>query len=200
MTYKLYLKTHNKTGLMYLGMTTQEDAHVYRGSGDHWKSHYLKHGYDVTTDILFETTDHEKFKSVCRQKSNTLDVVRNPSYANLIPETGDSANPQAHKAAAKKIKDSIWVTDGERDYRIQSGYLPGGFQRGRSIRWKQGKPKGKPTYYVDGIEYGFNEAVQKFGVGIKKTFGRMRNQKLTTYTKSAYANKPQMRIDINYDH
>ena len=42
----LYVKTHRKTGLKYLGKT-KKDPFVYQGSGVHWKNHLNKHGYDV---------------------------------------------------------------------------------------------------------------------------------------------------------
>jgi hypothetical protein len=37
----LYVKTHNKTGLKYLGQTSQKDPHKYPGSGTRWR-HHLK--------------------------------------------------------------------------------------------------------------------------------------------------------------
>jgi len=51
MTIYLYLKTHNKTGLKYLGKTIQ-NPYKYQGSGEYWIPHIKKHGYDVTTKIL----------------------------------------------------------------------------------------------------------------------------------------------------
>ena len=44
--YTLYVKTHNKTGLKYLGRTTQ-DPYKYKGSGTYWRSHLKKHGNRV---------------------------------------------------------------------------------------------------------------------------------------------------------
>jgi len=46
-TIYLYLKTHNITGLKYLGKTTQE-PHKYWGSGIDWLLHIKKYGYNVT--------------------------------------------------------------------------------------------------------------------------------------------------------
>jgi transposase len=54
-TIYLYVKTHNKTGLKYLGKTTSKDPHKYKGSGTYWLSHIKKHGYDVSTEIIKET-------------------------------------------------------------------------------------------------------------------------------------------------
>ena len=50
--YNLYLKTHNKTNLKYLGYTKREDYDVYKGSGIYWKRHIKKYGYDVETELL----------------------------------------------------------------------------------------------------------------------------------------------------
>ena len=68
--YSLYKKTHNITGLSYLGFTKQ-DPFAYKGSGTYWQSHIKKHGYDVTTKILFQTTSKDeiaKTKPVKPQK------------------------------------------------------------------------------------------------------------------------------------
>ena len=48
MTIYLYVKTHSKTGLKYLGQTSSNDPRMY------WKSHLKKHGLDYTTEILKE--------------------------------------------------------------------------------------------------------------------------------------------------
>ena len=62
MTIYLYVKTHNITGLKYLGMTRQEDYHGYPGSGKHWIRHLQKHGYDYTTEIVYQTDSMDDFK------------------------------------------------------------------------------------------------------------------------------------------
>ena len=51
----LYVKTHRKTGLKYLGKTTKKDPHAYHGSGADWKIHLKEHGYDYDTEIIRET-------------------------------------------------------------------------------------------------------------------------------------------------
>jgi hypothetical protein len=58
MKISLYLKTHNQTGLQYLGKTTQ-DPFTYKGSGSYWRKHIAKHGNDVTTTILFESINNQ---------------------------------------------------------------------------------------------------------------------------------------------
>ena len=57
----LYVKTHNVTGLKYLGKTVQ-NPYEYTGSGTHWLRHLKKYGTDVTTEILLETDDKKLLK------------------------------------------------------------------------------------------------------------------------------------------
>jgi hypothetical protein len=197
MNYTLYLKTHNKTGLKYLGMTTQPDPKKYKGSGKHWQNHIQKHGYDVSTEILYETTVHSDFKTHCQKISEELDVVRDRAYANLIPETGDSTNLMGQKAAVKITKGSIWVNDGEHDYRIQSGYIPGGFKRGRLKKSKWSTPTKTTRYVINGEEIRWKHAVEKYGVGIKKHLYRLRNNpELEVWHKKAYLDKPALTIEV----
>jgi len=87
----LYLKTHNQTGLKYLGKTTQ-DPYKYKGSGLHWKSHIKKHGNDVSTEILFQTEDREEFKRVATEYSEKWNIVESTVFANLMPEEGQGGN------------------------------------------------------------------------------------------------------------
>jgi hypothetical protein len=42
MTIYLYVKTHNNTGMKYLGKTTKPDPHKYPGSGKRWTRHLKK--------------------------------------------------------------------------------------------------------------------------------------------------------------
>lgn len=89
MTIYLYKKTHNKTGLQYLGKTTSSDPHKYRGSGHIWKLHIKKHGYDVTTEILKECNSTAETKFWGEYYSNLWNVVESDGWANLKPESGD---------------------------------------------------------------------------------------------------------------
>lgn len=90
-TIYLYLKTHNKTGLKYLGKTVQ-DPHEYRGSGLVWNRHLDKHGNDVTTEILFETNNMDEFKRVALEYSDKWNIVESKEFANLIPEYGSGGD------------------------------------------------------------------------------------------------------------
>jgi hypothetical protein len=89
MTIYLYKKTHNQTGLKYLGKTKKQDPHKYRGSGKYWQLHIKKHGYDVTTEILKECKLEEEIKYWGEYYSKLWNVVDDRSWANLKPESGD---------------------------------------------------------------------------------------------------------------
>lgn len=110
-TIYLYLKTHNVTGLKYLGKTTR-DPYDYRGSGLVWNRHLDKHGDDVTTEILFETTDMEKFKRVGHEYSEKWNIVESKEFANLIPEygTGGDTSMCFTEETKEKIRTSLAKT------------------------------------------------------------------------------------------
>ena len=72
--YYLYKKTHNKTGLQYLGQT-KRDPFEYQGSGVDWTTHIEKYGYDVNTEILLETTNKEEMKQTGRYYSDLWNIV-----------------------------------------------------------------------------------------------------------------------------
>lgn len=83
----LYLKTHNKTGLKYLGKT-KKDPYVYKGSGVYWKAHLKKHGNDVTTEILFKSDNIDEIKETGLLLSKQFNIVESKDFANLIEENG----------------------------------------------------------------------------------------------------------------
>lgn len=124
MAHKLLIKTHNTTGLKYLCYTRKKDHEKYTGSGKLWKRHIQKHGYDVTTELLFETEDFEEFRSFARKKSEELDVVSSKNWANLRIEDGDGGDT---------VSDKVWITNGTVDvYHIKTNPIPEGWRRGRS--------------------------------------------------------------------
>lgn len=86
----LYKKTHNLTGLKYLGKTISKDPHSYTGSGVRWTRHLKKHGYDVTTEILKECTTDEELRYWGRYYSKLWDVVESEAWANLKEEAGSA--------------------------------------------------------------------------------------------------------------
>lgn len=89
MTIYLYIKTHNKTGLKYLGQTKAKDPHKYSGSGTYWKLHLNKHGYDYTTEIIKECQNKAEIKEWGLYYSNLWNIVESNEWANLKEEQGD---------------------------------------------------------------------------------------------------------------
>jgi hypothetical protein len=88
MTIYLYVKTHNKTGLKYLGKT-ERDPHKYKGSGTYWRRHIKEHGYDVTTEILRECITNEEVYEWGIHYSHLWNVVESDEWANLKEESSD---------------------------------------------------------------------------------------------------------------
>lgn len=92
-TIYLYKKTHRKTGLKYLGKTVQ-DPFEYKGSGKKWKDHLSKHGDDIETEILFESTSNDEIREKGIYYSDLWNVIENPEWANLVREEGSGGrNP-----------------------------------------------------------------------------------------------------------
>jgi hypothetical protein len=91
--YSLYVKVHRITGLRYLGQTKQ-DPKKYKGSGIDWTAHLLKHGEEVDTIILLQTTNVTERNNMGRYYSTlwkittAMDDYGNKIWANRIPETG----------------------------------------------------------------------------------------------------------------
>ena len=92
--YTLYVKTHKKTGLKYFGQTSNPNPQKYKGSGYDWVDHISKHGYDVVTDIIFQSADINERNYWGRYYSKLWNIVNaqddfgNKIWANRIPETG----------------------------------------------------------------------------------------------------------------
>lgn len=89
----LYVKTHLKTGLKYLGKTTAKNPHAYPGSGIYWKSHLKVHGYNYSTEILKECQNIDEFKYWGEYYSKLWNVVASNEWANLKEESGDGGDP-----------------------------------------------------------------------------------------------------------
>ena len=117
MTIYLYKKTHNKTGLQYLGKTVK-NPFTYKGSGKKWLLHINQHGYDVTTEILKECQTKEELRTWGKYYSELWDVVNSRDqngkkvWANLKPEEGDGGatrngmknKPRSPETIAKIIR------------------------------------------------------------------------------------------------
>lgn len=85
----LYIKTHNKTGLKYLGKTTAKDPHKYKGSGKMWTDHCSKHGFDYSTEVLLQTDNKDDIRAEGIRLSCLWNIVESKEWANLKIEEGD---------------------------------------------------------------------------------------------------------------
>lgn len=101
MTIYLYVKTHTKTGLKYLGMTASKDPHLYSGSGIYWKNHLQKHGYEYTTEILKECKNKDEIKEWGLYYSRLWNIVESKDWANLKEEQGDGGRQ------SKEVREQI---------------------------------------------------------------------------------------------
>lgn len=93
--FYLYLKTHNITGLKYLGYT-KNDPQKYRGSGQYWSKHIQKHGNDITTEVLFESNNIDDISIMGKHYSEIWNIVDNPEFANLCEEDGNKLYGKAN--------------------------------------------------------------------------------------------------------
>jgi len=109
MTHYLYIKTHRKTGLKYLGKTTQ-DPYKYNGSGKYWKLHMSVHGAEHDTEILCECSSAEELRKEGIYYSMLWNVVESHEWANLKPENGDGGSIKGHK----KSKESVEKRSGDK--------------------------------------------------------------------------------------
>lgn len=113
--YYLYVKTHRKTGLKYLGQTKNEPS-SYHGSGKYWQLHIEKHGYDVDTKILQKCYSKSALKAWGLFYSNLWSVVISNKWANLKPESGDGGGgPMTQEALAKQAATFASKTPEERE-------------------------------------------------------------------------------------
>jgi hypothetical protein len=85
------MKTHNKTGLNYLGKTSR-NPFEYKGSGIRWSRHIKEHGYDVNTKILLVTDSKEELKEIGIFFSKLFNIVESKDWANLTIEEGQGGN------------------------------------------------------------------------------------------------------------
>lgn len=170
----LYVKTHNKTGLKYLGKTVQ-CPYTYLGSGKVWKEHISRFGKDISTEIIKECRDQSELYYWGRYYSNLWNIVEDPSWANCIPETGGGAlygNDNPSKREDVKFKKAT-----KRD---QPGYIHPmkKVQNRLKISGKNHQSKKNPEY-------------------IKKISGANHYSKKPGYkSKMTGANNPSTRPDV----
>lgn len=107
MTYYLYLKTHNVTGLKYLGKTERSDFHTYRGSGVYWKRHLKVHGCDYHTVCLLKTESQEELRETGLFFSRIWNVVNSDEFANLTEEDGNGGSNFKHLTRTEEWSNNI---------------------------------------------------------------------------------------------
>ena len=121
--YSLYKKTHRKTNLKYLGFT-KHDPKKYKGSGKYWMLHIQKHGNDVDTEVLFETTNKEKIQELGEYYSKLWNIVDSSDWANLKPERGDGGGISGMHKGKQRSQDHIDAMKAGWNRRKQEGYIP----------------------------------------------------------------------------
>ncbi len=142
MTIYLYIKTHNTTGLKYLGKTSK-DPYSYIGSGKYWLRHLQKYGADISTEILLETNDPNELKEYGLYYSTLFNVVASNEWANLKPESGDGGmvTPEIIQKILETKKANGYVVSDETKIKI-SNSLKGNKRTKESIQKTAEKLKG----------------------------------------------------------
>ena len=121
--YYLYIKTHNITGLRYLGQT-QKNPFEYIGSGKRWKRHVAKHGNDISTKVLLETNSFDELKEKGTYYSKKFNVVNDNTWANLTEESGNGMSSRfSSKLQKQRIKDGnlpqMFTAEKTREFNLQ---------------------------------------------------------------------------------
>lgn len=126
--YRLYIKRHRKTNLLYFGQTKQ-DPYKYKGSGIDWVRHIEQFGNDVETTVIYETTSKAEMAEKGRIMSNILcitsamDDYGNKIWANRINETGSgpgAPSGESHHFYGKKHSEEWKKQRSESQKRISS--------------------------------------------------------------------------------
>jgi hypothetical protein len=118
MTYYLYVKTHNITGLKYLGQT-KNNPFKYKGSGKRWLRHLKVHGYNIKTEILLQTLCYDELVETGLFFSKLFNVVKSNNWANLTEECGNGISSQFSSELQKR--------------RIKEGKMPQVFTKETAI-------------------------------------------------------------------
>lgn len=160
----LYIKTHNVTGLKYLGKTTQ-NPFTYKGSGKRWINHIKRHGNDVTTEIIgiYETNDDLKVESI--NLSEKYNIVNSDEWANLRPETGDGGDTSKYIDYSK-------------------------LNRGKGLTYEQryGEEKAKELKNLRSKTLGLNSSLRK-GKSLIDLYGKQRAEEITLENRKKHVGK-----------
>lgn len=151
MTRKIYLykKTHQITGLQYLGKTIANDPYVYPGSGVYWTKHLEMHGNNVKTEILRECLTEEELKKWGLYYSKLWNVVKSDQWANLIEEAGPGgawSDKSKQKLSQTKKQELAKLTPEEKLARMKNSCCaPNSYTPERINNMKKGMTGKKKT-------------------------------------------------------
>jgi len=106
MALYLYQKTHNETGLKYLGYTSK-DPFKYVGSGKYWIRHFKMHGKDISTVVLKECNEMAEIRKWGEYYSDLWNIIESNEWANLKPESGDGGNTRKGHKLSKEHRRKI---------------------------------------------------------------------------------------------
>ena len=158
MTIYLYVKTHNKTGLKYLGKTSK-DPYSYIGSGIDWKTHLKEYGIEHSTQIIRECQTNQELSEWGRYYSKLWNIVESDKWANRIPETGGGIgppkginhqganNPMFGKHHTDKVKNdsSVRRSKSNSERKWYNNGCQSKFLKECPDGWKEGRINQKPT-------------------------------------------------------
>ncbi len=103
-------------------ITKRKNWNTYRGSGTRWNNICRKHGYDFTTELLYESDCYTDFLQKVKYYNDLYDVANSEEFANVIPENGydsgiygktnleyfwENAVPEEKKLIYKRMGESI---------------------------------------------------------------------------------------------
>lgn len=106
----LYVKTHNVTGLKYIGKTTQiNNIHTYRGSGPAWRKHLKQHGNNYTTELLGIWQDEDRIRKYAKEFCIKNNVVKSAAWANQRLESviGGALNGDENIAKRPEVRQKM---------------------------------------------------------------------------------------------
>lgn len=120
----LYIKQHNKTGLLYFGKT-QKNPQKYKGSGKHWRNHLKFHGNDVTTIWWCLFTDIEVCSEFAINFSKINNIVESTDWANMMLEDGINGKGSPGRKLSEETKSKISKANTGRKYSNEINKLKG---------------------------------------------------------------------------
>lgn len=105
-----------------------KDPYKYKGSGVYWRRIIQKHNPEIKTTILGKFETKEQLRAAGEKYSIEFDIVRDKTWANLIPEIGDGGPTTKNKRAI------INPTTKEERFINADDPLPENFIYGRSSK------------------------------------------------------------------